>query len=552
MNIAINLENAIKKEIKEIVTELGYGTSEFEVQLEKPKDKSNGDYSTNTAMKLTKIAKKAPRMIAEDVIAKINKDKLFIEKITIAGPGFINFYMDKSYLTTVIKEIIDKKDNYGNSNYGNNKKVNVEFVSVNPTGDIHLGHARGAAIGDTLCRLLSTAGYDVTREYYVNDAGMQIHNLTISAEARYLQELGFKAEMPEDGYHGPDIIEMAKKLKEDFGDKFVKDSNRYAFFRKFALEYELNKIKDDLNIFGVHFDVWSSEQAIRNAGKVEKVIDTLENNNHLYKQEDAVWFRSTDFGDDKDRVLIKSDGNYTYLTPDIAYHADKYERGFDQYIDILGADHHGYINRLKASIDAQGYDSNKLNVIIIQMVRLLKNGEEYKMSKRAGTAITLRDLVEEVGVDPTRYFFAMRSADTQMDFDIDLATKKSSENPVYYAQYAHARMCSILRQAGELGLDFSILNTYNLIKEEKEFDLLKVIADLPKVIIESAENKIPHKVTNYINELATAFHKFYSECKVVDVDNKELSQERLALVVATKITLHNALNIIGVSSPEKM
>jgi arginyl-tRNA synthetase len=553
MNKVLLLQQEIKDHLKEIVISLGYADQEFNPVLEEPKDKQNGDYSTNCAMQLTKIAKKAPRIIAEEIIAQFNTKDYFVAQMEIAGPGFINFYMDNNFLTAVIKEVLESQGQYGYTNFGENKKINVEFVSANPTGDLHLGHARGAALGDSLCRILSKSGYKVTREYYINDAGNQIHNLAMSTIARYEQALGLDTPMPEDGYHGQDILDIAKALIKEYDNTYKDESQeRYQLFKKYAKTFELDKIKQVLSDFRVEFDYWSSEQQLYDDNKVLKAIEKLSEKGYIYEAEGATWFKSTEFGDDKDRVLRKSDGSLTYLTPDIAYHIDKLERGYDKLINILGADHHGYVPRLKAAIECLTNEKEKLEVLILQMVRLLKNGEEYKMSKRSGKALTIRDLIEEVGTDAVRYFFAMRSSDSQMDFDIDLATSQSNDNPVYYAQYAHARISSILRQAQEKGLNHTISEKYELIQSEKAYDVLKKIADLPKAVVEAASKRAPHRITNYINDLASSFHSFYNAEKVINEEDLEKSQQLLALVKATQIALANALELIGVSAPDKM
>lgn len=549
------LKENLKAEIKQAVLTCGYITEsdDLNVILENSKDVSHGDYSTNIAMQLTKIAKKNPRMIAEEILNNFNVESANVEKIEIAGPGFINFFMKKSAFTQSIKNIIELGHEFGTSKSGNGLKYNVEYVSANPTGDLHLGHARGAALGDSLCRILTKAGYDVTREYYVNDAGNQIHNLVISAYARYLQALGLEAEMPEDGYHGPDIIALGQSMVEQYGDRLVnKLDENYKLIREMSLEYELNKIRKDLDMFGVEFDMYTSEQELYDNNLVQESIKLLEEKGFIYEEDGAVWFRSTDFGDDKDRVLKKSDGSYTYLTPDIANHIEKLKRGNDKLVDIWGADHHGYIARVKASMQALGYEADKLEVDIIQMVRLIKDGEEFKMSKRTGKAVTIRELVDEVGVDAVRYFFVMRSGETQMDFDLDLATKKSNENPVYYAQYAHARTCSILRQAEEKGFNVELKDQYNHITHEKEFEVIKLMGDFPIVVADAANKRRPHLICNYINDLATAFHSLYNAEKVINEENVEKTNEKLALIKALEITIKNALELIGVSAPERM
>lgn len=556
MNSLEQVKDLVKEEIKAAVQKAGLATEEQipNVVLEVPKDKSHGDYSTNMAMQLARVAKKAPRMIAEELVNSFDKEKASIEKIEIAGPGFINFYMNNSYLTDLIPAILEAGGKYGESGTGKGLKVQVEFVSANPTGDLHLGHARGAAVGDTLCNVLAKAGYDVSREYYINDAGNQIHNLALSVEARYMQALGLEKEMPADGYYGEDVVNIGKRLAEEFSDRYVNvdEKERYDFFREYGLKYELEKLKKDLESFRVGFDVWYSETSLYQNGKIDEALADLKKSGEIYEQDGATWFRSTTYGDDKDRVLIKQDGSYTYLTPDIAYHRDKIERGFEKLINIWGADHHGYIPRMKAAIQALGHDKDTLEVEIIQMVQLYQNGEKVKMSKRTGKAVTLRELMEEVGVDAMRYFFAMRSADSHLDFDMDLAVSKSNENPVYYAQYAHARVCSILRQGEELGLPAEGSVNYKLIDSEKEFELLKKLGDFPAAVAEAAQKRLPHRMTNYVFDLASALHSFYNAEKVLDRDNMEKSQARYDLMKAVQITLQNALALIGVSAPEKM
>lgn len=556
MNIVEQVQSNLKEEIKQAVIKAGLAAEEQipDVILETPKEKAHGDYSTNMAMQLARVAKKAPRMIAEQLIENFDSSKASIEKIEIAGPGFINFYMNNSYLTNLIPTVLDTGDQYGETNTGNGQKVQIEFVSANPTGDLHLGHARGAAVGDSLSSILAKAGYDVSREYYINDAGNQINNLALSVEARYFQALGMKKEMPADGYHGADIIGIGQRLADEFGDKYVNadEKERFDAFREYGLKYEMEKLKKDLEDFRVPFDVWYSETSLYQNGKIDDALKALKENGHVYEEEGATWFRSTEFGDDKDRVLIKNDGSYTYLTPDIAYHKDKLERGFEKLINVWGADHHGYIPRMKAAIQALGYGKDALEVEIIQLVHLYKNGEKMKMSKRTGKAVTMRDLVDEVGLDAVRYFFAMRSADTHMDFDLDLAVSQSNDNPVYYAQYAHARISSILRQGEEQGMALSADADFSLISAEKEIDLLKKLGEFPQAVAEAAEKRMPHRITNYIFELASAFHSFYNAEKVLDSDNPEKTKARLGLIKAVQTALRNALKLIGVSAPEKM
>ena len=523
--------------------------NEDQVIIEIPKDKSHGDYACNSAMQLTRLLHRNPREIAQELMAHFDMEEAGVASYAIAGPGFINFTMRNDSLTNVISKVLDEKDHYGKNDSGAHMRVNLEYVSANPTGNLHLGHARGAAWGDSVARLMKASGYDVTREYYVNDAGNQIINLGMSLQARYREYLGLPFDLPQDGYHGEDVKEIAIALAKEFGDRYAEENEEnLKFFKQKGIAFELAKIRKDLDYYRVSFDVWSSEQAIRDAGKVEDALKVLEEKGLTYEKEGALWFATTQFGDDKDRVLRKTDGSYTYLVPDIAYHKDKMDRGYEQLIDFFGADHHGYVPRLKASIAALGNDPDKLSVDIIQMVRLVENGQEVKMSKRLGNAVTIRELCDEVGVDAARYFFVQRALDTHLDFDLGLARSESNDNPVYYAQYAHARMCSILRQA----TDLPQANSYERLTNEKEVDLMKYINEFTSVVSEAAKLRAPNKVCNYIQKLAQKFHSFYNACKVLDDSDVELSAQRLALVQAAKITLCNALNLIGVEALEKM
>ncbi|GLX71340.1 arginine--tRNA ligase [Paenibacillus glycanilyticus] len=523
--------------------------------LEVPKDKAHGDLATNAAMQLTKLAKKNPRQIAETIIANLNGEKFGIQSAEIAGPGFINFRMDKSYLYSVIGEITTAGDNYGRVGDGAGQKVEVEFVSANPTGSLHLGHARGAAVGDALCNVLDFAGYEVTREYYINDAGNQVNNLARSIEARYRQALGQAAEMPEDGYHGEDIVGFGKLLAGEKGDSLLSlsDEERFTYFRQFGLEKELDKIKRDLGRFRVGFDIWYSETSLYESGLVEQALEALKAKGQVYEEEGATWLSTMPYGDDKNRVLVKNDGSYTYLTPDIAYHRDKFSRGYDKMINIWGADHHGYIPRVKAAMAALGNDPDKLVVLIAQMVSLFQDGEKVKMSKRTGKAVTMQDLMDEVGVDAIRYFFTMRSMDSHLDFDMDLAISTSNENPVFYVQYAHARICSIFRQAEEQNvallpiseIDFGKLNS------EAEFDLLRKLGELPQEVSEAAAQYAPHRLVRYVYELASQFHSYYKAERVITEDAAQ-TQARIALLGAVRTVLANTLRLVGVSAPERM
>ena len=553
--MAVNkLENMLKESLKKAILKASLA-EDFEadkITIEIPKDRAHGDYSTNIAMQLTRLLHKNPREIANALIENFDLEEAHVERTEIAGPGFINFFMKQDVLTSIIDEVINEGKNYGFTDTGQGIKYNIEFVSANPTGDLHLGHAKGAAVGDAVVRILRKAGYDVTAEYYINDAGKQITNLALSLYSRYLDLFGIQRDMPDDGYFGADVKDIAVKVKEDYGDRFVtiKEDEAIAFFRKLGTEHELQKIKDILKEFRVHFDYWFSETSLYSENMIEPVIDLLKEKGYLYEKEGALWFRTTDFKDDKDRVLIKKDGTYTYFTPDIAYHKNKFDRGYDYLVDLFGADHHGYINRMKAAMQALGYNENQLNIDIMQLVQMVENGEIVKMSKRTGNAVTIKDLIEEIGVDATRYFFVSKAANTPFEFDLGLAKSQSNENPVYYAQYAHARMCSVEKNAKEKG--FEISTHYELLGNMKEIELLKHINEFRNEVDDAARLRAPHKIANYIQRLAQLFHAFYNDCYVLDEANKELSEQRLALVEASRITLANALELLGVSAPEKM
>jgi len=548
------IKQTIKDEIKKALLTAGYElNTDFEAGLENTKDVAHGDFASNVAMQLARVAKKNPRAIAEDIINNLDLVAANIEKAVIAGPGFINFFINKAVLTKVINDITAAGASYGASTIGNGLKYNVEFVSANPTGDLHLGHARGAAIGDSVCRILEAAGYDVVREYYVNDAGNQINNLVLSVYARYMEALGEAAQFPEDGYLGPDIQGFGQELVQKYGDRFKnKYEDHYAELRALSLEFELGKIKKDLADFRVEFDLFVSEQSLYDNNYVGEAVVALEEKGYIYDKDGAKWLRSTDFGDDKDRVLKKSDGSFTYLTPDIANHIEKIKRGFDQLVNLWGADHHGYIARVKAALQSLGHAADLLEVDIIQMVRLIKDGEEFKMSKRTGKAVTMRELVEDVGLDAVRYFFASRSAESPMDFDLDLAVKQSNENPVYYVQYAHARACTLLARAAEQSFQPAELDVYTHLTHEKELDVIKRMGDFAAVIADSAAKRKPHIVVNYVHDLVSAFHSLYGAKKFIDADDTEGTCERLALVNALRITINNALALVGVSAPESM
>ena len=553
MNIIDQVKQTLIEEIEASIKKAGLAEDIPEIKIEIPKDTKNGDYSSNIAMVLTKIAKRNPREIAQAIVDNLDTSKAHVKEIDIAGPGFINFYLDNQYLTQIIPEAINKGDQFGYSDQSKNTNILLEYVSANPTGDLHIGHARNAAVGDSLANILIAAGYNVTREYYINDAGNQITNLARSIETRYFEALGDTShEMPEDGYNGKDIIEIGKDLANKHPEiKDYSDEERLKTFRQLGVDYEMDKLKRDLADFNVHFDNWFSETSLYENGAIDNTLAKMKELGYTYEADGATWLRTSDFKDDKDRVLIKKDGNYTYFTPDTAYHYNKITRGNDILIDLMGADHHGYINRLKASLETFGVDSDRLEIQIMQMVRLMQNGEEVKMSKRTGNAITLREIMDEVGIDAARYFLTMRSPDSHFDFDLELAKEQSQDNPIYYAQYAHARICSILRQAKEQGVDITTNANFDTITNEKAIDLLKKVAEFETTIESAAEHRAPHRLTNYIQDLAAAFHKFYNAEKVL-TDDIEKTKALVAMIEAVRITLHNALTLVGVTAPESM
>ena len=516
-----------------------------DINIEIPAKKENGDYSSNIALTLTKKLHKSPMDIANTIVSNI-KDNDIIEEIKIANPGFINFYLKKEFLLNQINKILEENRNYGRNNAGNGKKINIEFVSANPTGILHIGHGRGATYGDTLARIMSYSGYDVTKEYYVNDAGNQMNNLGISIKERYKELCGLVCNLPEDGYHGQEIITIASLIYDDYKDTKLNETVEY--FKQKGLEILLDKIKKDLDHYRVNFDIFTSEQSLYDKGKVDEALNILKNNNHCYINENALWLKTSEYGDEKDRVLIKSDGNYTYLTPDISYHLDKINRGYEEVIDVLGADHHGYINRLKASMTMLGKDSNIIDVRILQMVRLIKDGAELKLSKRTGKTITLMDLVEEIGVNATRYFFASHSLDTSMDFNIDLALKQSNENPVYYIEYANARICSILKNYKKKP---EKCDKYTTLNDEAAYIILNKLIAFEDVVISASKKKEPHIIANYVYDLASEFHSYYASSKMITEDEKA-TLERMNLIVAIQIVINNALDLLGIIPREEM
>ncbi len=524
--------------------------------IEKPANKANGDFSSNAAMAGARAFKKAPRMIAEAIVSKIDLADTLFEKVEIAGPGFLNFYLSQRYYAEILKDVFACGDDYGKSDFGQGKRVLVEFVSANPTGPMHIGNARGGAIGDCLASVLDWAGYEVNREFYVNDAGNQIEKFATSLEIRYLQHFDKSIEMPEDAYHGADIVNHAESYIAEFGDRLVNVPSEER--RKALVDYALPKniagLERDLGRYRITYDKWFRESTLHNDGSVNEVINALKEKGVTYEQDGALWFKASEFGNDKDIVLIRANGLPTYIVPDIAYHYNKLvTRGYDKAIDVLGADHHGYVPRMKAALTALGLDADRLDIVIMQMVRLVRDGETIKLSKRSGKAITLNTLIDEVPLDAARFFFNLREPNSHFDFDLELAAKQSSENPVYYVQYAHARICSIIRKALEQGVELRTPTDDELLllNSEEEKDLIRHLSALTDEIISAAKAYDPAKITHYVIELATLFHKFYNAQRVM-VDDESLMQARLYLCTAVKDTIKNILTMLKITTPEVM
>lgn len=537
--------NNLKNELVNIIRDMGV-EEELDIFFDVPKDPTFGDFSTNISMRLAKALRKAPIVIANEIISKIDKEKNNLSKVEVAGAGFINFFIDLKFLSKIIFDINEKKESYGNSNLGAGKKINVEYVSANPTGYLHIGHCRGAAYGDSLSRILKKAGYDVSREFYVNDAGNQIQNLGHSIYERYKELFGLECNLGDDGYHGQEIITIAKMIKDEFGDSHLNDTD-LEFFRVYGTNYLLDGLKKDLKDFNVEFDTWFSEKSLYKNNAVRNTLDYLKEKGYTYESEGATWLRTTDYNDEKDRVLVKSDGTLTYLTPDIAYHADKLSRGFNHLIDVLGADHHGYINRLKAAIAFVGGNPDLIDVEILQMVRVLQDGVEVKMSKRSGKAITMRDLIEEAGTDALRFLFVSKSLSTHMDLDLDLAVRQSNDNPVYYAQYAYARICSLFRKCQ----NFTPVSEFKIIDLDKVKKIIMCLIQYPNIVNEAAEKRIPHRVSQYVLQLASALHGYYNDEKIL-TENVDEMNEKLTLLNAVKVVLQDSLGLLGVSVREEM
>jgi len=530
------------------------------IEVEEPKAGSHGDFSTNIAMIMASIQKMPPRKIAEAIIKNINDPDGILDKTEIAGPGFINFFLNKYSWHPVLRKIHDQDARYGSSKIGEGKKIQIEFVSANPTGPLHVGHGRGAAVGDSVANILLFCGYNVEKEYYVNDSGRQINTLGRSVFLRYKELFGADVQFPEDCYQGDYIRDLSKKIKakkirDDKGDKLLSMSEEEAitYCAHFAAKNILSGIKEDLESFGVVFDKWYSEQSLFDSGKVDKVINDFRKQNIMFEDNGALWFKTKDFGDEKNRVVVRSNGLTTYFASDIAYHQDKFDRGFEKIIDVWGADHHGYIPRISAAIEASGHAGDTFNVILIQLVNLLRNGEPVAMSTRSGEFVTLKDVISEVGSDAARFIFLTRHYESALDFDLELAKKKTNDNPVYYVQYVHARISSIVRKAQEDGIGAITWNdtAISRLNEPEEVQLIKIMSRYPEIVRCSAENMEPHRITYYLMNLASAFHSYYNKHRVL-TDEAELTLGRLYLVIAVKKIIRNGLALLGVSAPEKM
>lgn len=544
------IEEALQKALTDGVLPAGTYPA---IVLEVPPQKEFGDFSTNIAMQAARVARMNPKAIAEILVERMQYD--WLEKAEVAGAGFINFFLKSEMIYDTLRSILTAGEAYGNAPIREEDTVQVEYVSANPTGPLHVGHGRGAAYGSALVNLLRAAGYKVTSEYYINDAGNQIDNLAKSVNARYLELLDMKFEFPEDGYHGQDIKATAQEIINWRGDFFavVPEDVRIPFFKEFALSEKLNGLRATLRRFNVNFDNWFSERSLHRDGEIKAACDMLLSSGQMYEKDGAIWLESTQYGDDKDRVVIRENGVPTYLAADIAYHRNKYERGYKKMINIWGADHHGYVARVKAAMQAFGYNPEKLEILLLQMVALYRDGELVKMSKRTGESVTLDELIEEVGVDAARYFFLMRSLDSQLDFDINLAKSRSNDNPVYYIQYAHARIHSIYNQVKEAGISFGAWeNTaFETLVEEAELELIKKLAAYPEEIAAAAADRAPHRMARYLYELAGMFHSFYKHGRIIGVAT-DLQQARLGLITAVAMVLRHGLGVLGISAPEKM
>ena len=552
-----DLKNAIIDAIKKAQQQELLPQAEIpDFTIEVPADRSHGDLASNAAMVSAKAFRAAPRKIADIITQNIDLSSTMLSRCEIAGPGFMNFFYDKSFYAAVLKEISAQGENYGRSDFGQGKRILVEFVSANPTGPMHIGNARGGAIGDSLASVLDAVGYEVAREFYINDAGNQIEKFATSLEIRYMQIYKEGYELPEDAYHGQDIIDHAKNFAEINGDKYVETSSeeRRKALVDYALPINIAGLERDLLKYRIKYDRWFRESTLHNSGAVKAIVEKLRENGYTYEQDGATWFKASELGADKDFVLVRSNGLPTYVVPDIAYHYDKLvTRGYDKAIDVLGADHHGYVPRLKAALTALGVDASRLDAVLMQMVRLVKDGETIKFSKRSGKAITLVTLLDEIPIDAARFFFNLRESNSHFDFDLDLAIDQSSKNPVYYVQYAHARICNILKTLEGEGIkprECTDEELANLTSSE-EIELINKLSSLPDEMISAAKDYDPSRITRYVYDTATLFHKFYNACRVKS-DNESLMQARLSLCLAVKTVISNILTLFKITAPEKM
>jgi len=558
----------MKQEIKELIYKAlkkAYQKGDLpslkfpKVELEEPKARMHGDFSTNVAMIMASSQKMAPKKIAESIINHMDDSGSIILKVEIAGPGFINFYLRQSAWYPVLHKVYEQGKRYGSSNMGKGKKIQVEFVSSNPTGPLHVGHGRGAAVGDSVGNILSFCGYDVQKEYYINDSGRQINTLGRSVFYRYRELFGEKIEFPATCYQGDYIRDIAIKIKDADGNKFLdqneeKDKEKaVSYCARLAAEEILEGIRQDLDSFGVRFNKWFSEQSLYDSGMVDSIINDFKKKKIIYEKDGALWFKTSDFGDEKDRVVVKKNGEKTYFASDIAYHQEKYERGFDLVIDVWGADHHGYIPRMSASVQASGRDKNQFHVILVQLVNLLRGGEPVAMSTRAGEFVTLKDVISEVGSDAARFIFLTRHYDSPLDFDLELAKKKTSDNPVYYVQYVHARISSIIRKSAEREISDIVTDGEGIamLTQPEEVELMKALARYPETIENSAKLMEPHRITFFLMNLASLFHAYYNKHRVL-TDDLVLSHGRLYLINAVQKVIRNGLTLLGVSAPERM
>ncbi len=550
-NFETEILAAVRNAVKEVYD---IEPDEKVLMVETPRDPKMGDYSTSVAMRLAKTLHKAPLQIAEPLVEWLRNNYSGAESVEAVKPGFINFRLKNNVLSSIINQVIEAGDAYGTNDSGKGERVLVEWVSANPTGDLHCGHARGAAWGDAICRLMEKSGYDVLREYYINDAGNQIVNLGKSLVSRYFEYFGKDYPLPEDGYHAEDVKLIAEDIAKNDGDKWLTadENERLDYFKKEGVKRELAKIEKDLELYRIHFDSWMHETFFyeNDAERIKACLKKMDEMGLTYEKDGALWFKSTEYGDDKDRVLRKSDGTLAYLTPDIANHIYKIERGYPHLLDLWGADHHSYVTRMKLALKALGYPDDTLTVDLIQMVRMVEDGKEVKMSKRTGNAITVRELCEDVGVDAARWFFVSKDVASHMDFDMNLARTKNNDNPVYYAQYAYSRMNSIIHKDGMPA--FVKQDSYERLNDEKEMLMLKMISEFPKEVSGAAASRKPNRITDYIISFVKVFHSYYNSTRVYNPEDLELTNERLGLIHAAMVTLKNALELIGVSAPEKM